>query len=475
MITWMQKHKKYLIITIWISTIAFIAAGMVGWGAYNFSSSAGSVAKVGRISVTNDDLNAEYNAIFRAYSAQFEEINGKPLDVEQAKELGFDKLALKRAINKALLENYALDLGLRVSDEEVMKEIESTTNFQLNGTFNNGLYKQTLKQNRIKPLDYENGVKKDLLIQKILAAFPVTHTPSEESVLSLSLNLADRLAIHIIDENQVKVEINDALLREYYEKNKESYRSKKSFEVESARFDIAKVSPTADDIKKYYDENKENYKDFEANKDEITNDYKKYRANRDALEAYVALKQNKSVGANEIFKEGEINDVIFNALDSAKDGEAIQPFEVGDTIWAIKLKKKIQPNILDFESVKNRVKNDFYPLALRDSLKKEAESKINVFRGNDIGFFSLNDMRQIAGLSQIESLQLLQNIFGSGTKNGFVLLGNKAVLYKILEQKVLNNKQNADIFGGFKSVILEQTMFDFLAKEYKVTQYVKEL
>ena len=32
----MQRHKKYLIVTIWISTIAFIGAGFVGWGQYSY-------------------------------------------------------------------------------------------------------------------------------------------------------------------------------------------------------------------------------------------------------------------------------------------------------------------------------------------------------------------------------------------------------------------------------------------------------
>ncbi|WP_416829360.1 SurA N-terminal domain-containing protein, partial [Helicobacter ganmani] len=47
MIGWMQKHKKYLIITIWISTIAFVGAGFVGWGSYSFSSTSNAVAVVG--------------------------------------------------------------------------------------------------------------------------------------------------------------------------------------------------------------------------------------------------------------------------------------------------------------------------------------------------------------------------------------------------------------------------------------------
>ena len=48
MITWMQKHRKWLVITIWISTIAFVGAGFVGWGAYDFNlARSSSAAKVG--------------------------------------------------------------------------------------------------------------------------------------------------------------------------------------------------------------------------------------------------------------------------------------------------------------------------------------------------------------------------------------------------------------------------------------------
>ena len=50
MIEWMQKHKKSLIPTIWISTIAFVGAGFVGWGAYDMNANrAGSIARVGQI------------------------------------------------------------------------------------------------------------------------------------------------------------------------------------------------------------------------------------------------------------------------------------------------------------------------------------------------------------------------------------------------------------------------------------------
>ena len=61
MITWMQRHKKWLVITIWISTIAFVGAGFVGWGSYDYGKKAGTVAVVGDREVSVEEYNQEYS------------------------------------------------------------------------------------------------------------------------------------------------------------------------------------------------------------------------------------------------------------------------------------------------------------------------------------------------------------------------------------------------------------------------------
>ena len=59
MISFMQKHKKYLVITIWVSTIAFVGAGFVGWGSYDFSSTSNAVAVVGENKVSINEMQRE--------------------------------------------------------------------------------------------------------------------------------------------------------------------------------------------------------------------------------------------------------------------------------------------------------------------------------------------------------------------------------------------------------------------------------
>ena len=65
MISWMQKHNKYLVWTIWVATIAFIGAGFVGWGSYDFGAKAGNVAKVGSIEIPQSKLNMVYSDIYQ--------------------------------------------------------------------------------------------------------------------------------------------------------------------------------------------------------------------------------------------------------------------------------------------------------------------------------------------------------------------------------------------------------------------------
>ena len=46
MITWMQRHRKYLVVTMWISAIAFVGAGFVGWGQYSYGEKQGKQSEL---------------------------------------------------------------------------------------------------------------------------------------------------------------------------------------------------------------------------------------------------------------------------------------------------------------------------------------------------------------------------------------------------------------------------------------------
>lgn len=104
MIGFMQKHKKYFIITVWVSTIAFIGAGFVGWGNYNFSLTNNAVAIVGDTKISFEKMQREYGRLYSIYN----QLMGGELDEEQAKKMGIEEQALNNLIINALMLNYAL-------------------------------------------------------------------------------------------------------------------------------------------------------------------------------------------------------------------------------------------------------------------------------------------------------------------------------------------------------------------------------
>lgn len=469
MISWMQKHKKYLIVTIWISTIAFIAAGMVGWGAYSFSASSNSVAKVGKIAISASDLNLEYNNLIRRY----EQNSGVALDNEGAKALGFENIALQMLINKALLENFALDSGIRISDEEVSREIAEIADFKKDGAFDSNLYKEILRQNRLKPLDFEERTRRDLLIQRILELFPSIVTPLEREVFNAATNLQDRLSVQIISANDVKVNISDSDLQKFYNENKDKYKSQKSYEIELISHKINEVKASEADLQKYYDDNLQNYTqngeraEFTKIKDKVKSDFLEWRAKRNALESSIALRDGKIKGEVMTITQ-DSHPALVKALESSGTKKRIEPILDNGVYFVAKTIKEIPQTTQEFSAVKSRVRADFYPQALRIALEAEAKKRQNFFLGSDIGFFGFGTNKNILSLNALESQQVLQEIFSRADKSGFILLGNKVLLYNILEQKMLENSQNSQIYNDFKSQILEQSVFDFLSKKYKI-------
>lgn len=473
MITWMQKNKKYLVITIWISVISFIAASMIGWGEYSFSLS-NKVASVGKINITIDDLNNEYGILYEEYNKEYQKNTGKPFDREQAELFKLDEQALERLINKALVINFAMDYGLMVSDEEIAKAIQNTVSFQENNIYSNALYKEVLQRNRIKPNDYENRVRESLLLEKAIKIFKSRLTPIEKEILSLPSKIKDNLEIKIIDSSKINVNINNKELLNYYEKNKDLY-TEKLFEVEEIVVNINDIQANMEDIKQYYEDNKSSYvkdgtiKKFNEVKDSVENDFKKKEAHKIAFKVF---NEFKSGNKKTISNESEYDDVI-NKLESAKNSDIIEPIFLKNKFIVLKLldsKKNVKP----YNEVKDDVYTQYKEIMRKDAIDNYAKSQINIFKGIKIGYFGINDIKNINGLNIIEKNQLLQKIFTNNDINGYMIMGDKVILYRILDQKIdddnniTNNNQELELLANIKNNILDKTIIEFLKNKYKI-------
>lgn len=437
MITWMQRHKKWLVITIWISTIAFVGAGFVGWGSYDYGSKGGVVAEVGNKEVTVEEYQQEYSNIYNEYSKMF----GPMFSKELAEQLKLKDVAFKRVLEKNLIMAYGDSIGFTVTDEEIAKELLKYEVFQKDGKFDKNLYIQVLNQNKMTPKDFEESLKNSILLQKTQKLFTLNSSEKEIENLSKLLFIQDDITIKILSVNDIQVQINQDELKSFHEANKNKYLSEISYDLEIKTIPLISSNSTEDEIKVQYDKFKSDYrfedgriKTFEEAKQQVIADLDEKFTKKEALSVYLKLKKDEEkFDKIENFVESKLPFLAENIekINEVKNGEIIKPFFENKNYFIVKLTNKKPSVVLSFEEAKDRVTLDFEKELKSKKLDEMANNMLNGFMGDNISGVTRESISKIPALEQQEAANFLNQLFSATKKEGVIRLENKAVLYRI--------------------------------------------
>jgi peptidyl-prolyl cis-trans isomerase D len=448
MITWMQRHRKYLVITIWISTIAFIGAGFVGWGQYDYGNKAGAVAKVGEISITAEELQKSYSNLFNQYNQLFQ---GK-LDEQQAKQFGLQRQALKSLVDQALILNLAASYGLQVSDDELLSLIKSQNSFVKNGVFDKQLYTDVLRQNHLNTKDYEDSMRRELLIQKTLYLFAPTVSPLEKSTIAYAMGVADKIDYQLLTPDSVSVTPDEVALKGYWEKNKEQFKKPANYELSLVR------SPIVADMN-----------DTAAEKEALRRyiDFKKGILPASVAVEKISLSADSTLFSPELLKE-------IQSLNSTKP--FLKPRKVGNDYIVIKLDKTNPASAKTYEEAKAQATLGYTAEMKKTKLQELAQSSVKTFHGTVSDFIQRKENVSLSGLSTVEASEFVDKLFGSKQKQGFFTLkSGNVILYTILEQKLLQDPTITDekTVMKLKGNVLNQKLLKELESKYPIEIYAK--
>ncbi|MCZ6168457.1 peptidylprolyl isomerase [Campylobacter ureolyticus] len=488
MLNWMQKNRKALIPTIWISTIAFVGAGFVGWGAYSFKAdSSSSVAKVGNTPITIREFQQKYNNIYNYLNS----LSGGTMTSEQADKMNLDMVALSQIIQDTLKLNFANDLGIGASNEDVAKYLVSMPEFQIAGTFDEEIYKNALARIGVKPKDFESDLRKSVILDKLSHALNLSVSKEEIQALASAYFMQDRVKIDIKTLNFDDVNATDEEIKTFWEKQKDSYKTKTNYELESY---FVKLDQDIDEdkIKKYWEDNKNLYlnsddtlKTFEEAKEDVLKNYKLDITKKDANKAYIALK-NGDLKTNEKLnvKEDDL-DFPVNEIIDKNVNEFLKPFEYKDGYLVVKIAQINPPKTMDFEQAYEYAKNDYKDEKAKIELEKLAKESLNSFDTNDkvkdLGYISRDSKITVDGLTEEEANYFINELFNTvGKQKGYITLNNKAVSYEITDQKLENPEKIAEYresikenISNLKNTELNQDLLNLLEKRYKIEQFYK--
>jgi len=487
MITWMQRHKKYLIITIWISTIAFIGAGFVGWGQYSYGDKAGAIAKVGSVEITQGELQKTYSNLYARYNEVFQ----GNFDEEKAKQFGLQKQAFEQLKQQALILNLAASYDVIVTDDEILAELETEKYFFKDGVFNKELYKNALASNNLSSKEYEDEIKKNLTIQKTLHLLPLQTLKGEKEIFNTLSNIADKIRYKVLTAKDVKLDTSDKALKAFWKTRSGTFMTQTSYNLAYITQTPIANNYTKSEISTYYNENKNHFKDAQGKilplnkaKESIIKELLANATKKAALKNYIAYKKGKLNKITPTLVTISASNNPFNSEILAKISQLglltsyLKPILFNGKYITIKLLKVNAPSVQSYEQAKSEVLALYLKEKTHSALLDKAQKSVKNFKGATTGFITLKDTDRLAPLSKEEANDFLSKLFVSTHKNSYTTLSSgKVVLFDILEQKMLTktNTKTDEIMAKLKSNLFNTALMKELQNKYTTKVFVKGL
>lgn len=486
MISWMQKHNRYLVWTIWIATIAFIGAGFVGWGSYSFGAKAGNVAKVGTIEIPQTKLNLVYSSLY----SQYNEMMQGTLDEAKAKEMGLIQQAFAQLATQAKLLNFAKDIGLIVSDEEVAQKLQEIRIFQKDGVFNKEIYNGYLRTQRLKAKFFEETLREELVIQKALSLLSVEGLPLEEEAILAAMNVSDKIAYRILTSNQVDIIEDETKIKAQWEMQKENFLTDPSYTLSIVWTPSKDTAATDDEVKAHFEANRFNYTDasgkqlsFDEAKALATQDLKIKKTKKAAQKAYIAFKKGEQEASEKMtlaYGDSKLTEEVWAELKTKSTGDIIKPKIIADSYATIKIENSVPSKVKTYEEAKQEVTAAYVDQAKKEALLNLADTTFQNFEMNGsivTDFVKFEENVNLEGLNSEESLQFLQKLFTSSKEKGIISVSDKVVVYNILEQKLIvadvNQTESAiQTVNKLKQNTFESNLIKILDKQYPTEVYM---
>jgi peptidyl-prolyl cis-trans isomerase D len=290
--------------------------------------------------------------------------------------------------------------------------------------------------------------------------------------------MEDKIAIKIIDAPTI--EVDEEEIKNYWEKHKDNYKSELSYDIGYYYVPVdGEVSEN--ELNSYYEEHKLEYTDSNGTILPLTNVKEKVEkallAKKRKRDAIITMKK---------LKKGElqfktISNITLNnsyiplsLMQKLVETKFLKP-SLTEKGWLIaKLIKVNKPVILPYEKAKELAKEDLIKEKRVAVLEKLAKKNLKQFKGQEIGFVGKDDVMKLQMLSVEDATDFLTSLFASKTAEGYTLLPkdapNKVVVYKIKEQKLLDDnkyKKYKDNIGQYTKNLKREEFENSLIEELK--------
>ena len=266
----MRQNVKSLAPILWGVIIAFIISIFAVWGGggeIGGKRASNTLATVGREKISASLYYQTLHQQLENMREQFSE-----LDTQFIQQLNIPQQVLETLIQQTLLLQASKELGIEATDEEVAEKIRSYPVFQKDGKFIGfEEYKNILEWNRINLSEFEEGLKRDIRIEKVVKVITSGVTISPDALWEAYKNNNETAKLEYIVSETAKIEIEEEFtpeeLRTFFEGQKEEFKIPERREADYVFFvtdDVkAEMELSESEIAKYYQDNLTQFQDPE--------------------------------------------------------------------------------------------------------------------------------------------------------------------------------------------------------------------
>ncbi len=487
MLKFFRKHARgwFMLAIIVIIIIVFV----LYFGSDRGSRMADAIAIVDGKVISEGEFHNEYGKKLDMVKLSY----GSKLTPELLKMMNLKQVVYDNLINKQIIIAKAADLKLQISDDELRNTIISMPELQTDGIFDERKYNQMLRYNKSSAEDFETTQRINLTAQKIESLISEGIKISDQEIYDLYImqNQKTNLSFVQISGKDLKGKFTptSAELENYLKNNSNTFRIPEQVKIKYLFFASNSYSSAAindAEIRDYYNRFRDKYRTKDGKqakladvKNSIIKELKMARGmfgaaaeakkahdiiyQEDNFDAYVA-KNNLKIYDADFFPINKPPQALASVKDLAASLLELQKNEISkvlttnDGYYIVRLVDKKQAYTPKFKDIENQVKSRFVENGMLDLAEKEAQSildrlkkgeqldKITREKGlkiNETGYFQPTGIIPKLGSSKEATEAVLQLSASKPYPEKLLVINNAYVILKFKDASKVDFKDFA--------------------------------
>ena len=382
----------------------------------------GTLARIGDREVDSQEFLFRYNREINRISNELERF----VSNEEARDSGIDIQILTNLLVEKTLNSSADKMKLRPSDNSLTERLKNTNSFRnAFNQFDKNVFNQVLRQNGITE-DLFFSMERDSIAQAQIyrALFENLNISKEFSNLIHRFQNEDRSVEYIVlntnTENVDSYEINNQELLNYYNNNKDNYKSesKRDFTLLTLlKAEISSLIEVQEDIIKEIYEN--NVSDYET-PEKRTYYVIPFNSSEEVNLALSNFKENTDINNIIVSRGLSLEDVLQSSLsleEGLNDVISNKAFEVDKNILAGPVQGPFGPTLIYVTKIESSLKKTF--LEVKEKIEQDYKSEETQDKIYEI--YNIIEDQRAAGLT-FEEIALENNLklsqYSSVNNNG---------------------------------------------------------